>query len=64
MRQRQVGSSRLRISRIGLGTMSWGEDTDLDAAAERLTAFVDAGGTLVETSGSYAGGVAQNMLAG
>jgi aryl-alcohol dehydrogenase-like predicted oxidoreductase len=32
--QRRVGDSGLRVSRIGLGTMTWGDDTDPDGAAE------------------------------
>jgi aryl-alcohol dehydrogenase-like predicted oxidoreductase len=50
------------VSRIGLGTMTWGEDTDLDAATAALTSFVDAGGTLVETADGYGDGSAQEVL--
>jgi aryl-alcohol dehydrogenase-like predicted oxidoreductase len=42
--------------------MTWGVDTDVDNATEQLTAFVDAGGTLVETAESYGDGVAQEVL--
>ncbi len=52
------------MSRIGLGTMTWGDTTDLDAAGEQLRAFVEEGGTLVETSDEYGGGVAQQVLGG
>jgi aryl-alcohol dehydrogenase-like predicted oxidoreductase len=62
VQRRRVGASGLQVSRIGLGTMSWGEDTDADAAAGQLTAFVDAGGTLVETADGYGGGAAQDVL--
>jgi aryl-alcohol dehydrogenase-like predicted oxidoreductase len=57
-----VGESGLQVSRIGLGTMTWGDDTDADAAAEQLRAFVDAGGTLVESADDYGDGVAQDVL--
>jgi len=53
MRQRFVGRSGLQVSRIGLGTMTWGRDTDEYEAREQLTSFVDAGGTLLDTAASY-----------
>ncbi|GAA0898296.1 aldo/keto reductase [Pseudonocardia zijingensis] len=62
MRRRRVGGSGLEVSQIGLGTMNWGTGTDVEDATEQLTAFVDAGGTLVETAGSYGDGAAQEML--
>jgi aryl-alcohol dehydrogenase-like predicted oxidoreductase len=52
----------LEVSQIGLGTMTWGAGTDVDDATEQLAAFVDAGGTLVETAESYGDGVAQEVL--
>ena len=43
--------------------MTWGETTDTDGAAAQLSAFVDAGGTLVETADGYGDGAAQEVLA-
>jgi aryl-alcohol dehydrogenase-like predicted oxidoreductase len=60
--KRRLGRSGLRISRLALGTMTWGKDTDDDAAAALLTAFIDAGGTLVDTADVYSGGIAERML--
>jgi aryl-alcohol dehydrogenase-like predicted oxidoreductase len=62
VRRRRVGGSGLEVSQIGLGTMTWGASTDVDAATDQLMAFVDAGGTLVETAESYGNGVAQEVL--
>ncbi|MEJ3655854.1 aldo/keto reductase [Actinomycetes bacterium KLBMP 9759] len=62
MRRRRVGSSGLEVSRIGLGTMTWGADTEAEEATAQLMAFVDAGGTLVETSDGYGDGAAQSVL--
>ena len=59
-----MGGSGLQVSRIGLGTMTWGDDTDVDSAADQLRVFVQSGGTLVETADGYGGGVAQDVLAG
>ncbi|MGL4831581.1 MAG: aldo/keto reductase, partial [Propionibacteriaceae bacterium] len=36
MKLRNVGSSGLKVSRLGLGTMTWGRDTDPDTAATLL----------------------------
>jgi aryl-alcohol dehydrogenase-like predicted oxidoreductase len=47
---------------MALGTLSWGRDTDADEAASQLVAFVDAGGTLVDTADVYAGGESERML--
>ncbi|MBW0115148.1 aldo/keto reductase [Pseudonocardia abyssalis] len=63
MQTRRVGGSGLEVSRIGLGTLTWGADTDLEAATAQLTAFVDAGGSLVETADGYGDGLAQETLA-
>ncbi|WP_280239528.1 aldo/keto reductase [Nocardia abscessus] len=63
MEQRTVGRSGLRVSRMGLATHTWGSHTDAEDAAGQLVAFVEAGGTLVDTSPAYAGGAAQRILA-
>ncbi|OEJ96932.1 aldo/keto reductase [Streptomyces thermolilacinus] len=62
MEQRHLGSTGLRVSRIGLGTLTWGRDTDEHEAAEQLKAFWDAGGTLVDTADVYGGGEAEYLL--
>nr|WP_269205392.1 aldo/keto reductase [Motilibacter aurantiacus] len=54
----------MRVSRLGLGTMTWGRDTDEHEAADQLRAFVDAGGTLVDTAPSYAEGASEQILGG
>lgn len=62
MEQRQLGRSGLRVSQLGLGTLTWSRDTDAHDAAEQLREFVDAGGTLVDTAASYAGGAAEELI--
>lgn len=42
--------------------MTWGDGTDVDTATAQLTAFVDAGGTLIETADGYGDGAAQQVL--
>lgn len=63
MKQRQLGQTGLRVSRLGLGTLTWGTLTDEHEAADELRAFVDAGGTLVDTSPSYGGGASEDIVA-
>ncbi|MEP7020655.1 MAG: aldo/keto reductase [Pseudonocardiales bacterium] len=62
MKQRNVGRSGLRVSHLGLGTATWGLETDADEAAAQLVSFRDAGGTLVDTATSYGYGVAEEIL--
>lgn len=62
MEQRHVGRSGLAVSRLGLGTMAWGRDIDADLARELLTAFVDAGGTLVDTAAGYGEGDSERVI--
>ncbi|GAA2235857.1 MULTISPECIES: aldo/keto reductase [Kitasatospora] len=62
MEKRHLGRTGLRVSRLGLGTMTWGRDTDEIAAAEQLKVFVDAGGTLIDTADVYADGGAEYLL--
>jgi aryl-alcohol dehydrogenase-like predicted oxidoreductase len=55
MEQRALGRSGLVVSRLGLGTATWGKDTDEDDAAAQLVAFREAGGTLLDVSPEYVG---------
>ena len=62
VKQRHLGRSGLVVSRLALGTMTWGRDTDEDDAAAQLVAFREAGGTLVDTADVYAGGESERVL--
>lgn len=59
---RTVGKSGLRVSRLGLGTMTWGRDTDEHEASELLDTFLGAGGTLVDTADVYTDGESEKIL--
>jgi aryl-alcohol dehydrogenase-like predicted oxidoreductase len=59
---RSVGTSGLKVSHYGLGTMTWGRETDPDEAAAQLVAFRDAGGTLVDTARTYGFGESERIL--
>lgn len=62
MEQRHLGRTGLRVSRLGLGTMTWGRDTDEADAGDQLKTFLDAGGTLVDTADVYAEGESEALL--
>jgi aryl-alcohol dehydrogenase-like predicted oxidoreductase len=59
---RRAGRSGLTVSALGLGTLTWGRETDADEAAAQLIAFHDAGGLLVDTAASYGAGDAETIL--
>jgi aryl-alcohol dehydrogenase-like predicted oxidoreductase len=62
MQQRRTGATGLRVSRLGLGTMTWGRDTGEDDAAAQLVAFAEAGGTLLDTADRYADGGSELII--
>ncbi|HEX6919332.1 MAG TPA: aldo/keto reductase [Actinomycetes bacterium] len=64
MEQRAVGRSGLKVSRLGLGTMTWGRDTDEHESADQLKAFLEAGGTLLDTAAGYADGESERVIGG
>ncbi|MET0136178.1 MAG: aldo/keto reductase [Kibdelosporangium sp.] len=62
MRKRTLPNSGLAVSRLGLGTSTWGlPGTDDDAAAQ-LRLFADAGGTLIETANVYGDGGSEDVI--
>jgi aryl-alcohol dehydrogenase-like predicted oxidoreductase len=62
MHVRRVGDTGLKVSRLGLGTMTWGRDTDQHEARDQLIAFAEAGGTLVDTAAGYADGASEELV--
>lgn len=64
MELRQLGRSGVRVTRLGLGTMTWGRDTDEHEAAEQLRFYLDAGGNFIDTAAVYGNGDAERVLGG
>lgn len=64
MEQRRLGRSGLKVSRLGLGTMTWGRDTDEHEAADQLAMFLEAGGTLLDTAAGYGDGESERVIGG
>jgi aryl-alcohol dehydrogenase-like predicted oxidoreductase len=64
MEKRRAGTSGLTLSRLGLGTMTWGRDTDEIEAADQCRAFLDAGGIFIDTASSYGDGDRVRVMGG
>jgi aryl-alcohol dehydrogenase-like predicted oxidoreductase len=66
MEYRQLGRSGLRISRLTLGTMTFGGSgnfadvgsTDVEGARRQIDMAIDAGVNLIDTADVYSGGAA------
>jgi aryl-alcohol dehydrogenase-like predicted oxidoreductase len=64
MQQRPLGRAGLLVSRLALGTMTWGRDPAPDDAAAQLKTFVAAGGNLLDTADVYGDGEAETVIGG
>lgn len=62
MEMRRLGNTGMRVSALGLGTLTWGRDTLESEAAAQLEAFVEVGGNLIDTSPTYGDGQAEVVL--
>jgi len=50
------------VSRLGLGTMTFGAETDEENAFDQLDTFVEAGGTFIDTADVYAQGESERII--
>jgi aryl-alcohol dehydrogenase-like predicted oxidoreductase len=64
METRFLGRSGLQVSELCLGTMTFGGDggTDEATAHQILDAFVDAGGTFIDTANVYSQGMSEEIV--
>jgi aryl-alcohol dehydrogenase-like predicted oxidoreductase len=62
MEERYAGRTGLRVSRLGLGAMTWGRDTDELEAAGQLRDLLDAGGNLIDVGTGYGRGACEEVL--
>lgn len=62
MRKRKLGTVGALLSSIGLGTLTWGRDTPAEEAGKQLDIFLDAGGTVIDSSPYFGGGTAETVL--
>jgi aryl-alcohol dehydrogenase-like predicted oxidoreductase len=57
-----MGGSGLAVSRLGLGTMLWGRVLGENDSRELLIAYLEAGGTLLDTAHSYGDGRSEELV--
>lgn len=62
MEQTYLGRSGLVVSELCLGTMTFGDAADLDAAREIVGRFRSSGGTFFDTADVYTGGQSEEIL--
>lgn len=62
MERRILGTSGIAVSRLGLGTSTWGPKMDRADVARQLRSFVEAGGNLIDTAASYGLGVTEEII--
>ena len=58
-----LGQSGLKVSRLCLGTMMFGDQTDAAAASSIVAAALDHGVNFVDTADVYTRGASESMLA-
>ena len=64
MEKRRAGVSGLALSRLGLGTMTWGRDTDTHEAADQARAYIEAGGNFLDSASHYGDGDSERVIGG
>ena len=57
-----LGGSGCAVSSLGLGTMTFGVETDESGAHAQLDRFLEAGGTLVDTADVYGDGRSEEII--
>ena len=57
-----LGGSGCAVSRLCLGTMTFGAETDESGAHQQLDLFTEAGGTMVDTADVYGGGRSEEII--
>ena len=62
MEYRSLGNGGAAVSALGLGTMTFGNETDEREAHRQLDVFVEAGGTFVDTADVYSRGASEEIV--
>ncbi len=62
MQYRTLGRSGAVVSTQTLGTMTFGAEADEETSGAIMTAFVEAGGTLLDTADVYSSGVSEEII--
>ena len=59
MQQRPLGRTGLHVSRLALGTMTWGRDTDEHEARDQFSRLRRGRGHLLDTADVYGEGASE-----
>src|SRR6195952_5485873 len=62
MEYRLLGNSGCAVSRLTLGTMTFGAESSEEVAHDQLDVFMAAGGTLIDTADVYSSGVSEQIV--
>ena len=62
MQTAQLGRNGPIVSRLGLGTMTFGAETPEAEAFRQMDLFVDRGGTLIDTADVYSSGISEEII--
>lgn len=62
MKHTFLGATGLRMGYLGLGTLTWGRDTEASDAAHMVATLLDHGGTTIDISPVYGEGLAIEVL--
>lgn len=62
MEYRTLGRSGCAVSKLALGTMTFGNETDEHQSHQQLDQFVEAGGNFVDTADVYSAGVSEEIV--
>jgi aryl-alcohol dehydrogenase-like predicted oxidoreductase len=62
MEQTTLGRHGLRVSRLWLGAMTFGRETDEAESRRILDRYVDAGGTVIDTADGYGAGASEEIV--
>lgn len=62
MEYRLMGATGLTVSRLCLGTMTFGHETDIEGSHAQLDRFVEAGGNFIDTADVYSSGESERII--
>jgi aryl-alcohol dehydrogenase-like predicted oxidoreductase len=58
----RLGRSAMKVSRVCLGTMTFGREADEDTSFKIMDRFLELGGTFIDTSNTYASGASEEIV--
>ncbi len=58
----KLGRSGLKVSRVCLGTMTFGREADVETSFKIMDRYVEMGGSFFDTADIYSAGVAEEVV--